>query len=324
MGFGVYHEGPIQPRGGNWYNRGMQSQGVLETLVLQNPRDTLARWGDLALTNGAKLIGILLLAYVAQRILKAVTRRLIQLAETHGRVAQVREQQTRTVADLLYSTGTALIYILAVMTALPIFGLDIRPIIATAGLASLAIGFGAQHVVRDLINGFFIVLEDQFVVGDMVKIGEASGRVEHLTLRRTVIRDVNGALFVIPNGEIRALFNLSRDWSQIFIDVTMHDDDRIERALAELENVCAEFRSDAAWSPALVDGPRVLGVESFVATSPVLRLQVRTSPGRQHDVARELRRRIKIRLEQARMGAKSIQRVEVVQRDAAFVEQDKS
>lgn len=282
-------------------------------------RETLVRWADITFAAGLKLLGILIIAVIGQRLLDLLSRRLVKIAESQARGAQAREQHTRTIASLIYTTGTAIIYTVAVMMALPVFGLDIRPIVATAGLASLAIGFGAQHLVRDIINGFFIVFEDQFVVGDVIRIGETAGRVEQLTLRRTVIRDLNGALFIIPNGEIRSLFNLSRDWSQIFIDVTMHDDDPVDRALAELEGVCAEFRNDSTWAAALVDGPRVLGVESIVAGSPVLRVQLRTAPTRQHDVARELRRRIKIRLEQQHMGAKSVQRVEMIQRGAAEI-----
>jgi len=114
----------------------------------------------------------------------------------------MREQHTKTLAGLLYSAGTAVIIIGAILMALPEFGFNITPIAAVAGLASLAFGFGAQHLVRDLINGFFVIVEDQFVVGETVRIGGVVGRVEHLTLRRTVVRDIQGALVSIPNGEI--------------------------------------------------------------------------------------------------------------------------
>jgi len=270
---------------------------------------SLSSWTEAALTHGLRLLGILLLAVSLNRILKAFTQRLVQLAGSESRVALIREQQTRTLAGMLYSAGTALIVTLAVLVALSEFGFQVVPIAAAAGLASLAFGFGAQHLVRDIINGFFIVFEDQFVVGDTVRVGEQSGRVEHMTLRRTVLRDAQGALVTIPNGEIRQVANLSRDWSQLFVDVTLSNDEDVSRALAVLEDVAGQLRGDELWRPALVEGPRVLGVESLSLLGITLRLQVRTAPTRQHEVARELRRRIRARFEQEHIGVASVERI---------------
>src|SRR6202171_3223003 len=175
------------------------------------------KWTDFALGHTLRLASIVLIALILNRLLRTVTRRLIPAAgaEGLGRVARRREAHAKTLAGLLYSAGTAVIMIGAVLTALPEFGFNITPIAAVAGLASLAFGFGAQHLVRDLINGFFAIVEDQFVVGETVRIGTAVGRVEHLTLRRTVIRDVQGAVVTIPNGEVSQVANLSRDWGQV-------------------------------------------------------------------------------------------------------------
>jgi len=273
---------------------------------------SLSAWTELALTHGLRLLGILLLAVVLIRILKAFTQRLVQLASGESRVAAMREQQTRTLAGLLYSAGTALIIIVAVLTALTELGFNVTPIAAAAGLASLAFGLAAQHLVRDIINGFVIVFEDQYVVGDSVRIGEHSGRVEHMTLRRTVLRDAQGALVTIPNGEIRQVSNLNRDWSQLFVDVALSNEEDVSRALAVLEEVAGQLRSDETWRAALVDGPRVLGVEAFTMAGTTLRMQLRTVPGRQHDVARELRRRIKARFEQERIALADVQPVKLV------------
>jgi small-conductance mechanosensitive channel len=152
-----------------------------------------------------------------------------------------------------------------------------------------------------LINGFFIVFEDQFVVGDLIQVNGEIGRVEHLTLRRTVLRNAAGAMVSIPNGLLGQVANLSRDWSQTFVDVTVPAEESVGRALATLEKIAGDFRNDAEWSAALVDGPRVLGVESLSLDGPVLRLQVRTALNRKDDVARELRRRIKLGFELARI-----------------------
>jgi small-conductance mechanosensitive channel len=269
-------------------------------------------WTDFA-AHGIRLTSILLIAVILNRVLRAATSRLIRLAgtETTGRTGRMREQHTKTLAGLLYSAGTAVIVTGAFLTALPEFGYNVTPIAAAAGLASLALGFGAQHLVRDLINGFFTIIENQYVVGDTVRIGTVVGRVEHLTLRRTVVRDINGALVSIPNGEISQVANLSRDWGQVFVDILIPADGSADAAVAALERVSGELRADVSWSPLLVDGPRVLGVESLGPTGATLRLQLRAIPGRQDDAARELRRRIQSCFERERIRWGGVTRIEL-------------
>ena len=276
--------------------------------------DHVFKWTEFALGHGTRLLAILLIALLLIRVLRIVTRRLIAGAgaQSAARVARMREQQTRTLAGILYSGGTAVIAIVAILTALPEFGFNITPVAAAAGLASLAIGFGAQHVVRDFINGFFTILEDQYVVGDVVRIGDVVGRVEHMTLRRTVVRDPQGAVVTIPNGEITKVANLSRDWGQLFLDATVAVDQPLDEALNALEDVATEFRADPSWSPMLLDGPRVLGVESLAPNGTTVRLQVRTAPTRQDDVARELRRRIQIELAGRGIQLGGLQRIQIV------------
>ena len=276
--------------------------------------DHVFKWTEFALGHGARLLAILLIALLLIRVLRIVTRRLIAGAgaQSAARVARMREQQTRTLAGILYSGGTAIIGIVAILTALPEFGFNITPVAAAAGLASLAIGFGAQHVVRDFINGFFTILEDQYVVGDVVRIGDVVGRVEHMTLRRTVVRDPQGAVVTIPNGEISKVANLSRDWGQLFVDATVAVDQPLDEALNALEDVATEFRADPSWSPMLLDGPRVLGVECLAPNGTTVRLQVRTAPTRQDDVARELRRRIQIELAGRGIQLGGLQRIQIV------------
>ncbi len=276
------------------------------------------KWTDIAAAHGMRIATIVVIALILNRLLRSLTRRLIPAAgaEGIGRIARMREQHVKTLAGLLYSAGTAVIIIGAILTALPEFGFNVTPIAAAAGLASLAIGFGAQHLVRDLINGFFIIVEDQFVVGEVVRVGTVIGRVEHVTLRRTVIRDVQGAVVTIPNGEISQVSNLSRDWGQVFVDISIPQESSSDMALAALERVCTDLRSDASWSPVLVEGPRTLGVESFGPAGATLRLQLRTVPGRQDDAARELRRRIQNRFEQEHIRWGGVQRVEIVGNEA--------
>jgi small conductance mechanosensitive channel len=278
----------------------------------------LLQWMERALGDGTRLLAILLFALLLNRLLRILTQRLVESSgQAGGRTAQIREQQTRTLAGVLYSAGTGVIVILAMLLALPVFGFNVTPLAAAAGLASLALGFGAQHVVRDVINGFFAVFEDQYVVGDTVRIGEVTGRVEHLTLRRTVLRDPGGAMVSIPNGEIGRVANLSRDWGQLFLDTFIPADQPLEQAAAAIEAVAAEFRADAAWAPTLIDGPRLLGYESLAAGGATLRVHARTAPNRQDDVARELRRRIHQALAAKGIRLEALQRVQLVGQESA-------
>ena len=272
---------------------------------------SLNRWLDLALPNALHLIGIFVIALVLNRLLRAVTNLVIKQAAAPGRPAQLREQQTRTLAEVLYGAGSKVVWIVALLTAVREFHIDITPALTLAGLASLAVGFGAQTLVRDVITGIYIVLEDQYVVGDTIQFADYIGRVEHLTLRRTVIRDARGALVTIANGEIRTVSNLSRDWSQAFVDVSLAPESPIEKTMQALESAAAALRGDPAWSQALVDGPRILGVQSFDRSSSTVRLQVRTAPTRQDEVARELRRRIQVEFQKQGIPTSSVHRIEL-------------
>jgi moderate conductance mechanosensitive channel len=261
--------------------------------------ETFSQWSESAGRIGLRLLVIVVLAVLLIRMLRAVTSGLVQVAKSPARYSQMREQQTRTMADLLHSVGTTILIVIAALMAMRILGFDIAPALATAGVLSVALAFGAQSLLKDIINGVFIVFEEQYSIGDTLQLNGETGRVEHITLRRTVLRNVAGAIVSIPNSLVGQVSNLSRDWSQTFVDVTVPADEMVGRALSTLEKVANDFRNDAGWSPALVDGPRVLGIESMTLDGTVIRMQVRTVLNRQDDVARELRRRIKLAFEES-------------------------
>jgi small conductance mechanosensitive channel len=273
---------------------------------------TFIHWPEITGSGVLALVTIFVIALLLTRILRVMTNLMIKRAATQARAAQVREQQTRTLAGVLYSTGSKIVWFVAVLTALPRIGVNPFPALTLAGLASVAIGFGAQNLVRDLITGFYIILEDQYVVGETIQIGDTTGRVEHLTLRRTVVRDARGAVVTIANGEIRTVGNLSRDWSQAFVDVSLAPEAPLERTLQAVEAAAAELRGDPAWSLALVDGPRILGIQGYDQSASTVRLQVRTAPTRQDEVSRELRRRIQIEFQRQGIPLSGVQRVELV------------
>ena len=249
---------------------------------------------DFTIPNALHLAGILVLALICIRLLRAATNKLVKPASTQTKAAQHREQQTRALAESVYGAGSKVIWIVAALTALPEFGISALPGVVIAGATILGFSIAAGETIRDVIAGLEIVLEDQFVTGDTIQAADTVGRVEQLTLRRTVVRDGRGALVSLSNGEMRSVSNLSRDWSQAFVDIGVAVGMPLEKTLQALESAAAGLRSDAAWSQALVDGPRVLGVQGYDQTGATLRLQVRTAPTRQDEVCRELRRRIQM------------------------------
>ena len=266
----------------------------------------------LSAANLLHLLGIVVAALLINRLLRLLSKLIVTPATTQTRAAQTREQQTRTLAAVVYSGASKVVWALAMLMAAQEFGLNITPVAAVAGLASLAIGFGAQNLVRDIISGFYIILEDQYGIGDTIQVGETVGRVEHLTLRRTVVRDLRGALVTLSNGDIRTVGNLSRDWSQAFVDVAVSPDVPQDLVLQALDAAVTDLRNDPAWSQALVDGPRILGLQSFDQNSSIVRLQVRTAPARHDDVARELRRRIQLQFQRQGIALSNVRRIELV------------
>ena len=257
----------------------------------------LTHFYDFTIPNVLHLAGILVLALICIRLLRGATNKLIKPAAAQTKAAQQREQQTRELADTAYNAGSKVVWIVAVLTALPEFGISALPGIVITGVVMLGFSIGARDMVRDVIAGLQIVMEEQFVAGDTIQAGNTTGRVEQLTLRRTVVRDGRGALVSLSNGEMRIVSNLSRDWAQAFVDIRVAEGVPMEKTLQALESAAAELRSDAAWSQALVDGPRVLGLQGYDRGGATLRLQVRTAPTRQDEVCRELRRRIQMELQ---------------------------
>ena len=265
--------------------------------MLYSPSDNFmssyfTHWPDFSLSNGLHLLVIVIIAILLNRLARSLTERLIRPAASPAKAAQFREQQTRAAADTLYSAISKIVWAIALVAVLPEFGINILPLVIFAGLGIIAVVFGAQSLVRDLIAGFFIIFEDQFTAGELIQVADTTGRVEHMTLHRTVIRDGRGALVTIANGDICVASNLSRDWSQSFLDVAFAPEASLDTILQALEKATAEIRNDAAWSQTLVDGPRILGVQTFEREAATIRIQIRTVPMRQDEVCRELRRRI--------------------------------
>jgi small-conductance mechanosensitive channel len=179
------------------------------------------------------------------------------------------------------------------MQVLPIFGIDMKPLLASAGIAGLAIGFGAQTLVKDVINGFFILVENQYDIGDVVRLGPVTGTVEEMTLRRTVLRDADGSVHVVPNSEIKIVTNTTRDWTLVSLHVPVAYSEPNEKVMSVLREAAEELRNDPEFAAAIVSAPEVPGIERVGAGEVDYLLLVKTHPGAQYRVSRELRRRVK-------------------------------
>lgn len=285
--------------------------------MLYSPRDNpmsslLAEMLSLSVSSVLHLIGIFAAALLINRILRIATNSMVVPASSQTRTAQAREQQTRSLADTLYRVASKIVWILALLTALPEFGINILAAVIVLAVFGLAVAVSAQHLIRDAIAGFYIILEDQYAAGDTIQVAETIGRVENLTLRRTIVRDARGALVTISNGDIRTISNFNRDWSQAFVDVSVSPEVSQERVIQALDSAASALRNDSSWSPALVDGPRILGLQSYDQSASTIRLQVRTAPFRHEDVARELRRRIQLEFQRLGLPLSNVQRVELV------------
>jgi small-conductance mechanosensitive channel len=247
--------------------------------------------------DALKLLVIVVVTLVLIRLLKALTRRLRSLGETKGLPTGLRAQQIRTLSGVVYSTGVFVLVFLALLQILPVLGINMGPLLASAGIAGLAIGFGAQALVHDVINGFFILMENQYEVGDTVRVGGITGTVERMTLRATLLRDDQGALSTIPNGKIDIVSNLTRDWAQVTLHVSVAYQENSDKVISVLKEVGKELGSDPDFSELLVSEPQVPGIERVTGAEVDYMILVKTRPGTQYAVTRELRRRIKERFE---------------------------
>lgn len=253
-----------------------------------------------------KIVVVVVVAIILVWLLKTVTNRLVRFAGRKDLPVPIdahHAHQLRTLAGVVYSVGLAVIVFFSAMQVLPLLGIDMKPLLASAGIAGLAIGFGAQALVHDVINGFFILIEDQYHLGDVVRIGAVSGTVEEMTLRRTVLRDADGTLHSVPNSQVNIVSNLTRDWAQVQLHVATAYGEKSDRVIQLLQEVATGLRNDPDFSHLIVADPQVPGIERVAAGEVDYLLLVKTKPGSQYAVSRELRRRIKECFEQQQVQA---------------------
>ena len=294
-----------------------------EDMLIAQPADSLIEWlmqwdliperfafiAEQLLSPGLTILLILVLAGILSRLTKrAITRGVermkapeaersrfrAKLTGDDDRLTDLRrEQRAEALGAVARSASSVVIWTFAVVMALAQVQVQVGPLIAGAGIAGVALGFGAQDLVKDFLSGIFMLIEDQYGVGDIIDAGEASGVVEGISLRSTRIRDLQGTLWHIPNGEIRRVGNMSQEFSRALLDIGVAYGADIDAAADIIQRVAVEMSHEEHYAELFVDEPELLGIENLGSDSVDIRLLIKTQPAKQWAVSRELRRRIK-------------------------------
>lgn len=289
-----------------------EAGGLCGQILDLTGNEGLAQAGDLLVARPIRIVLIVLIAWAASRLLTRSIRRFTRglgdvradvasavdrssgtLLRTAPAISNRANQRAETIGALLGSVATFVVWGIAAMMVLGELGLDLGPLLAGAGIVGIALGFGAQNLVRDFLSGIFMLIEDQFGVGDVINAGPASGVVEGVSLRTTRLRDVEGNVWHIPNGTIAFVANKSQQWSRALLDIQVAYATETDHASTVIKRVASEMWTETPWSEEILEEPDVWGVESLDADGITIRLVVKTKPLAQWKVARELRVRVK-------------------------------
>jgi small conductance mechanosensitive channel len=238
------------------------------------------------------LVGGFVLARVLRMLLVQLERVLVRAGERTGALAAVTRSRVATLTSVLRTLALVVLWSVVAVVCLSQLGLDVRPILAGAGIVGLAVGFGAQYLVRDVIAGFFLGLEDQVRVGDVAVVNGTGGLVETVTFRTIVLRDLAGTLHIFQNGAVTTLANMTRGWSGYVVDVEVPFREDPDRVIAIMRRVGDELRADPAHGPLILEPIEVFGVDGFKEASLVIKARLKTLPIQQWTVGREYRRRL--------------------------------
>ncbi len=245
------------------------------------------------LTNGTRVVAIVAGALISIWIIRIFVYKSKKKIGDPDRVGIERAKRTETLARIVETTFRVVILIAALLMVLKQVGIEIGPLLAGAGIVGLAVGFGAQSLVKDVIGGFFILLENHMNVGDIVEIAGSAGVVESINLRVTVLRDLEGRVHVVPNGEIGVVTNMTKEYSQAMIEIGVAYKEDVDEVIAVLNQVAEGMRNDDVFRELILDPLEVLGLDSFGDSSVNIKVRLRTLPAKQWAVAREFRKRVK-------------------------------
>ncbi len=243
-------------------------------------------------TSGLRILLVIVLALIALRIGKWLSRRL--LAPIVGDDSDIEtRKRADTLGSLIRYVLTVAILSVALMMILGEFGIELGPILAAAGIVGLAVGFGAQHLVQDVISGFFILMEDQIRVGDIVNIAGKGGLVERVTLRTTVLRDLSGNVHYVRNGQIDVVTNMTKEYSQYVFDVGVAYRENVDEVMDVVREVDIELRADDEFGGDILEPIEVLGLDQFADSAIIIKARTKTKPSKQWRIGREFNRRLK-------------------------------
>ncbi|MGH8016335.1 MAG: mechanosensitive ion channel family protein, partial [Candidatus Zixiibacteriota bacterium] len=233
-----------------------------------------------------------LLTIAALQIARYISRRIVRVLKSSLSDEETKKRTTTLGAVVRYLLSTTIL-VVALIMILSEIGIDIGPILATAGVAGLALGFGAQHIIKDLIAGFFMLLDDEVRVGDTVRISGVSGIVEKINLRVTVLRDVSGNVHYIPNGSIEIVTNMTKEYSRYVFEIGIAYRENVDDVIKLIKEVDKDLRQDDKFANDILEPLEVLGLERFADSAVILRARYMTMPSRQWDIGREFNRRLK-------------------------------
>lgn len=293
----AYTRGLVSPARGHSYNwQDIESGGAMTYLLplaVRIDRDELL---ETVLVEGGRILLILVVALIValmvQRIVTPVVRVAVREQMANEPAVEI-EKRVTTLSHVIYRTTLVVIAVSAVLMILPVFGVSVGPLIAGIGIVGLAIGFGAQNLVRDVINGLFILIENQYGRGDVVRIAGTAGLVEDLNLRRTVLRDLDGIVHFIPHGEIKTASNLTKGFSRVNINVTVSYSSDIDHVFRVIDRVGEDLAADPQFGPLIREAPKAVRVDAFAESGIEIKIVGVTEPIEQWNVMGELRRRLK-------------------------------
>ena len=239
------------------------------------------------------LIAIMILVSIARALLRRLTTALIERDLQAGEVPDEAAKRAETLVRLLRQGVVIVIWVMGFLIILREIGIDIAPVLASAGILGLAVGFGAQNLVRDVISGFFIILENQIRIGDVAIINGTGGLVERVNFRTIVLRDLGGVVHVFPNGTINTLSNMTRDWSAFVLDIGVAYKEDTDRVVELMKQVGAELQQDEQFGPLMEGDVEIFGVDKFADSAVMIKGRIKTKPIKQWDVGREYLRRLK-------------------------------
>ncbi len=244
------------------------------------------------------ILFLVVLLIVSLKLFKVLLRRFFQFTMEHAKKLEGKdeteiEKRVKTLVGILHGVGKIVIWTIVIMVMLPKFGLDIKPILAGAGIVGLAVGFGAQELVRDYISGFFMILENQIRAGDVAIINGTSGLVEKIELRTITLRDFSGVVHVFQNGKVNSLSNMTKEWSAIVFDIGVAYKEDPDMVMSVMSKVGDQLQMDAIFGPSILEPIEIVGVDNFADSAVLIKARIKTKPNDQWKVGREYRKRLK-------------------------------